>query len=59
MPSKRGEKPLDPAFIIAGRLRRDYLLPPARAITGTTTPLRPLIDVPGGNLLYAASGLSV
>jgi sugar/nucleoside kinase (ribokinase family) len=39
---------MEPVFVIAGRLRRDYLLPP----TG-----RPLIDVPGGNLLYAATGL--
>jgi len=41
---------MEPAFIIAGRLRRDYLIPP----TGN-----PLIDVPGGNLLYAAAGLGV
>jgi ribokinase len=41
---------MEPEFVIAGRLRRDYLLPPAG---------RPLIDVPGGNLLYAASGLGV
>jgi hypothetical protein len=41
---------MDPTFVIAGRLRRDYLLPPAG---------RPLIDVPGGNLLYAAAGLGV
>jgi hypothetical protein len=41
---------MDPNFVIAGRLRRDYLLPPEG---------RPLVDVPGGNLLYAASGLGV
>ena len=41
---------MEPEFIIAGHLRRDYLLPP----TGT-----PLIDVPGGNLLYAAGGLGI
>jgi sugar/nucleoside kinase (ribokinase family) len=41
---------MEPKFIIAGRLRRDYLLPPLG---------RPLIDVPGGNLLYAAAGLGV
>ncbi len=41
---------MEPTFIIAGRLRRDYLLPPE----GT-----PLVDVPGGNLLYAAGGLGV
>jgi hypothetical protein len=41
---------MDPVFVIAGRLQRDYLLPPSG---------RPLIDVPGGNLLYAAAGLGV
>jgi len=41
---------MDPTFVIAGRLRRDYLLPPIG---------RPLIDVPGGDLLYAAAGLGV
>jgi len=41
---------IEPAFVLAGRLRRDYLLPAAG---------RPMIDVPGGDLLYAASGLSV
>ncbi len=41
---------MEPPFIIAGRLHRDYLLPPSG---------RPLIDVPGGNLLYAAAGLGV
>jgi sugar/nucleoside kinase (ribokinase family) len=41
---------MEPTFVIAGRLRRDYLLPPEG---------RPLIDVPGGNLLYAAAGLGV
>ncbi len=41
---------LDPHFVIAGRLRRDYLLPASG---------RPLIDVPGGSLLYAAAGLGV
>ena len=37
-------------FVIAGRLNREYLLPP----TGQT-----LIDSPGGSLLYAAGGLAV
>jgi hypothetical protein len=37
-------------FVLAGRLRRDYLLPASG---------RPLIDVPGGSLVYAASGLTV
>jgi ribokinase len=41
---------MEPTFVIAGRLRRDYLLPPEG---------RPQIDVPGGNLLYAAAGLGV
>ena len=41
---------MDPTFVIAGHLHREYLLPP----TG-----RPLVDVPGGNLLYAAAGLGV
>jgi sugar/nucleoside kinase (ribokinase family) len=39
-----------PTFVIAGHLRRDYLLP----LVG-----RPLLDVPGGDLLYAAAGLAV
>jgi hypothetical protein len=39
-----------PPFVLAGRLRRDYLLPPEG---------RPSIDVPGGDLLYAAAGLGV
>jgi sugar/nucleoside kinase (ribokinase family) len=37
-------------FIFAGELRRDFSV----LVNG-----RPLIDVPGGNLLYAASGLAV
>lgn len=37
-----------PSLVIAGQLRRQYLLPPP--------PARPLIDAPGGNLLYAATG---
>jgi hypothetical protein len=41
---------MEPVFVIAGHLRRDYLLPPSG---------RPLLDVPGGNLLYSAAGLSV
>ncbi len=39
-----------PRFILAGRLAREYLLPP-------TGPAR--VDAPGGNILYAASGLAV
>ncbi len=38
-----------PTFVIVGRLRRDYLLPPVGP---------PLVDVPGGDLLYAAAGLA-
>ena len=41
---------MDPNFVIAGHLRREYLLPP----TGC-----PYINVPGGNLLYAAAGLGI
>jgi ribokinase len=41
---------MEPTYVIAGHLQRDYLLPPQG---------RPLIDVPGGNLLYAAAGLGV
>jgi sugar/nucleoside kinase (ribokinase family) len=41
---------MTPNFAIAGKLTREYLLPPA----GT-----PLLDKPGGNLLYAAGGLAV
>ncbi len=37
-------------YVLAGRLRRDYILPASG---------RPLLDVPGGNLLYAAAGLGV
>jgi hypothetical protein len=41
---------MDVNFVLAGRLRRDTLLP----VSG-----RPLVDVPGGSLLYAASGFTV
>lgn len=41
---------MEPRFVVAGFLRREYLLPPVG---------RPLLDVPGGNLLYAAGGLRV
>lgn len=39
---------MEPDFIIVGRLTRDYILPPVG---------RPLLDVPGGGLLYAAGGI--
>ena len=41
---------MEPHFVVAGHLRRDYLLPPVG---------HPLLDAPGGNLLYAAGGLRV
>jgi sugar/nucleoside kinase (ribokinase family) len=41
---------MHPQYVIAGQLRREYLLPPEG---------RPVIDAPGGNLLYAASGAGV
>jgi len=37
-------------FAIAGKMSRDYLLPPVG---------NPLLDSPGGSLLYAAGGLAV
>ncbi|MBL8101437.1 MAG: carbohydrate kinase family protein [Anaerolineales bacterium] len=39
-----------PTFAIAGKLNREYILPPSG---------NPLLDSPGGNLLYAAGGLAV
>ncbi len=39
-----------PKFIIAGRLQRDYIITPKG---------KSLEDVPGGNLLYAATGLAI
>ena len=41
---------MEPTFVIAGRLTREYVLPPAG---------QPLIDVAGGSLLYTAGGLAV
>lgn len=41
---------MEPSFIIVGQLTREYLLPPVG---------EPLIDSPGGSLLYAAGGLGV
>ena len=41
---------MSPTFVIAGKLTREYILPPLG---------NPLIDSPGGNLLYAAGGLAV
>ncbi|HCB01665.1 MAG TPA: hypothetical protein DEP19_04720 [Anaerolineae bacterium] len=39
-----------PNFIIAGKLTREYLLPPQGS---------PLLDSPGGNLIYTVGGLAV
>lgn len=41
---------MTPTFAIAGKLTREYLLPPVG---------NPILDAPGGNLLYAAGGLAV
>ena len=41
---------MPPTFVIAGKLNREYILPPLGG---------PLLDSPGGNLLYAAGGLAV
>ncbi|RJP49019.1 MAG: carbohydrate kinase family protein [Anaerolineaceae bacterium] len=41
---------MEPSFILVGQLARDYLLPPLG---------QPLLDSPGGNLLYAAGGLGL
>lgn len=41
---------MEPSFILVGQLTRDYLLPPFG---------QPLLDSPGGSLLYAAGGLGV
>ncbi|MBC7878247.1 MAG: carbohydrate kinase family protein [Anaerolineales bacterium] len=40
---------MQPTFVIAGKLNREYVIPPSG---------RPLLDSPGGNLLYAAGGLA-
>lgn len=39
---------MEPNHLLAGKLQRDTLIPPFE---------KPLIDVPGGDLLYAAAGL--
>jgi sugar/nucleoside kinase (ribokinase family) len=41
---------MHPAYILAGQLRREFLLPPEG---------RPIIDAAGGNLLYAAAGAAI
>jgi cytidine kinase len=41
---------MEPRFVIAGLLQREYVLPPLG---------QPMLDAPGGNLLYAAGGLRV
>lgn len=50
MPSSTSAITSPPTYILAGRLQRDFLLPHRG---------RPLIDVPGGSLLYTAAGLGV
>lgn len=39
---------MEPTYVIAGRLTREYVLPPVG---------QPLLDAPGGSALYAAGGL--
>ena len=41
---------MDTRFVVAGYLRREYILPAVG---------NPVLDGPGGNLLYAASGLRI
>jgi sugar/nucleoside kinase (ribokinase family) len=41
---------MPPTFAIAGKLNREYILPPSG---------NPLLDSPGGSLLYSAGGLAV
>lgn len=41
---------MPPTFVIAGKLNREYILPPLG---------NPIVDAPGGNSLYAAGGLAV
>ena len=41
---------MEPVFVIAGRINREYLLPPAG---------QPVLDAAGGNLLYTAGGAAV
>ena len=39
-----------PRFLVAGQLRRDFIIPPVG---------QPCLDIPGGDLLYAAAGLRI
>ncbi len=41
---------MEPVYVIAGKLNREYVLPPAG---------QPALDIAGGSLLYAAGGLAV
>lgn len=41
---------MEPSFIFVGQLTRDYLLPPNA---------QPLLDIPGGSLLYTAGGFAL
>jgi sugar/nucleoside kinase (ribokinase family) len=45
-----GPERLSPRYLIAGNLTRDYIVLPSGEM---------MLDVPGGNLLYAATGLAV
>jgi sugar/nucleoside kinase (ribokinase family) len=50
VPESQEQKTAVPRFVLAGELRRDYAILPSG---------RPLTDVPGGSVLYAAVGLAV
>jgi sugar/nucleoside kinase (ribokinase family) len=50
MPMESAAVHLTPQFLIVGQLRRDWIILPSG---------QPKMDVPGGNLLYAAAGLAV
>ena len=43
---------MEPKLVVTGRLSREYILPPAGHG-------QPLLDTPGGNLLYAAGGARI
>lgn len=43
-------QPVSPRYLIAGQLRRDYVILPSDQV---------LLDVPGGNVLYAAVGAAI
>jgi hypothetical protein len=41
---------LSPTYLVLGQLRREYLVAPSQKV---------YLDQPGGNLLYAAEGVSL